>query len=386
MNEEILFQITRDVLDTGCRGVPVGYCSTSEVRPMEGLYYRGYPINDLAEKDPEAVIYLLYWGELPNASELDKFKRDLAAHVDLDPAVLDHFHSLSKKGTPLKWMISGLNAIGMIDGKKDYRRDFLKVIAQLPTMIAALLRIHAGWGPPIPPRPDLGYMENFVHMLNPPNPSKHLIRVMRIFNILHYDHGGGNLSTFIGKAIASGHADIYESLAGSMAALNGPLHGGANRECLLFLKEAISNIEDPSDEEEVQNYIASLFQAGKKIYGFGHAVLRTEDPRATIQYEMGKEIAMENKYFRLALTLRKVATAFLSRQKKMSNPYPNIDAVSGALLNATGLKDENHYTTLFGMSRCVGIGAQIVHERTKSREGKGTPIFRPKYIYNGPVR
>ncbi len=172
----------------------------------------------------------------------------------------------------------------------------------------------------------------------------------------------------------------------SMSALAGPLHGKANQECLVFLKNVLKEIGDPTNENAVTAYIGNLFNSGSKIFGFGHAVLRVEDPRATVQYELGKRIAPDSELFQLALTMRKAGSAFLKKQQKVPNPYPNIDAVSGSLLNACGLKDENYYTVLFGLSRNVGIAAQIVYERTQARGGKGLLIIRPKYIYNGPVR
>ena len=385
MSKKVLFEIEEDHLDTGLRGVPAGHCTTSKVDPQQGLFYRGYPISELAHKDPEEVIHLLYSGEFPSEAELVDFKNELKANSKLNPKVIDHLKSLPLEGHPMKWFLSGINLMGMVNQQGDYRENFLKLVSQLPEMVAAIFRIRNKWGDIIPSNPKLDYMENFAHMLSPPNGSEHLTKLMRIFNVLHYDHGGGNLSTFTGKAVASGHADMYESMVGAMAALAGPLHGKANQECLRFLKKTYDEISNPEDENEVLKFVEKLFNAGGKLYGFGHAVLRIEDPRATMQYELGKEIAGDDPYFKLALLLRKVGSEFLSKQEKISNPYPNVDAVSGSLLNACGLK-EDYYTVLFGLSRCVGIGAQIVYERTEARNGKGTPIVRPKYIYSGPVR
>ena len=109
-------------------------------------------------------------------------------------------------------------------------------------------------------------------------------------------------------------------------------------------------------------------------------------PRATIQYELGEIIAADDLYFQLSKTMRRVVVKFLSSIEKISNPYPNVDAVSGSLLNACGFVKSEYYTVLFGMSRSVGIAIQILLERTQSRNGKGTPIVRPRYIYNGPKK
>ncbi len=381
---EVLFKITREHLDTGLRGFPVGTCPNSHVDPMEGLFYGGYPIAELAGEEPEAVIHLLLKRTLPGTEKLAAFKQELAEHSKLHPGVLEHLKTLPRQGHPMKWLMSALNVMGMYSGG-DYRRDCLDVVAQLPEAVAALFRIHSGWGDPVPSRPELGYVKNFVHMLGAPNASPNLERLLRVFAILHFDHGGGNLSTFVGKAIASGHEDMYGSLVGAMAALAGPLHGMANQECLRFLKSMAKDIADPSDEAAVRRYVEDLLARGEMLYGFGHAVLRVEDPRAAVQYKLGESIASKDPLFRLAATLRKVGSEILKKNPKVQDPYANVDAVSGCLLNACGLTDESYYTVLFGLARCVGIAAQIVYERKEARGGKGTPIVRPAYLYSGPV-
>ena len=385
-DKKVLMELTKDYLDTGLRGVPVGTCPTSMVDPILGLHYRGYPIKDLAYRDPEAVIYLLLHGELPSSSELKYFKSKIISRSKLNPKVIEMLKNLPSQKNPMKSFMIGILSIGMLSGKNDFKEDYLNLVAQLPEMVAALIRIRCGWGEPIASQPELGYMENFAAMLNPPNSNEYLVDLMRIFNVLHFDHGGGNLSTFVGKAIASGHADMFESINGSMAGLAGPLHGKANQECLQFLQDMQKQIKNPQDEKEIHEFIKDFFESGGKIFGFGHAVLRVEDPRATVQYDLGKKIAKDNKLFQLALTLRKIGSEFLGQQKKISNPFPNVDAVSGVLLNSVGINKPDVYTVLFGLSRCVGIATQILWERTEARGGKGIPITRPKYIYVGPKR
>lgn len=384
--DKVIFELTEKHLDTGLRGVPVGTCPTSHVDPILGLFYRGYPIADLAYKEPEEVIYLLFFGDFPTDSELSAYKKQLVAASKMHPAVIQHLKTLPKEGHPMKWFLSGINLIGMVSKTGNYRTDALNLVAQLPEMVAAIFRIREGWGEPIASKPELGYMQNFTQMLGAPQGSANLEKLMKVFNILHYDHGGGNLSTFVGKAIASGLEDMFGSIMGAMSALAGPLHGMANQECLRFLKEVNTKIKNPSDEAEVGKYLEDLLASGGKVFGFGHAVLRVEDPRATVQYGLGDSIAAQDPLFKLAKTLRNVGTEILKKQPKISCPYPNVDAVSGSLLNANGLKNEDYYTVLFGLSRTVGIAAQIVWERMEFREGKGTPIVRPKYIYCGPKR
>ena len=385
-DSEVLFTITKEHLDTGLRGFPVGTCPNSHVDPMKGLFYGGYAIPQLADKQPEEVIYLLIKRDLPDAAQLAAFKKELAANSKLHPGVIEHLRSLPKQGHPMKWFLAAINVMGMYEGTGDYAKDAINVIAQLPEAVAAIFRIRSGWGDPVPSKPELGYMENFVHMLGAPGAKPDLVRLMRVFDILHFDHGGGNLSTFVGKAIASGHEDMYGSLVGAMAALAGPLHGMANQESLRFLKEISKDIKDPTDEKAVGDHLESLLNKGGVLFGFGHAVLRVEDPRATVQYTLGETIAPSDPLFRLAVTIRKVGSEILKKKGKAADPYPNVDAVSGCLLSACGLTDENYFTVLFGMARCAGIAAQIVWERKEARGGKGTPIVRPKYIYTGPVR
>jgi citrate synthase len=314
------------------------------------------------------------------------FKKELADNAGLKPEVLNGLKALPRVGHPMKWFMSAILQMGMVEGTGDYRKDCITVIAQLPEAVAAIYRIRSGWGDPIAPKPELGWVENFVHMLGAPGASDSLARLLRVFCILHFDHGGGNLSTFVGKAIASGHEDMYGSLCGAMAGLAGPLHGMANQECLRFLKHTLDAVKDPDDPAKLETYVEELLNNKGVLYGFGHAVLRVEDPRATVQYGLGKEIVPNDPLFRLALNLREVGSVALAKRGKVSDPHPNVDAVSGTLLNACGLTDEDYYTVLFGLSRCVGIASQIVYERTEARNGKGVPIVRPKYVYTGPVR
>jgi len=377
-------KITEQNLESGLRGIPVGYCPTSMVDPEKGLFYSGMPITELAHKDPEEVIYLLMNQKMPSDEELEEFKTLLRENAILHPGVIEGLKGLPHSGHPMKWMKVGLLLMSIYNGVTTYQQDAIRVIAQLPELVAAIFRIRNDWGDPIPPKPELGYMENFTHMLGCPTQCENMVELMRVFNILHYDHGGGNLSTFVGKAVASGLEDTYGSLVGAMSALAGPRHGLANQESLRFLKRTLQKVGDPANEEAVGNYVDHLLTSGDKLYGYGHAVLRVEDPRATVQFDLGEKICPKDPLFRLAQTMRKVAPPQLMKLGKVSDPYPNVDAVSGALLNSCGLKDESYYTVLFGLSRCVGISAQIVYEREKARDGKGTPIMRPKYIYSGP--
>ena len=383
---KVLKTITADDLETGLRGVPVGYCTTSSVDPQLGLHYVGHPIADIAFRDPEEVIFLLLEKRWPEGGELDAFKAELRKRQTIDERVITSLRSLPHRGHPMKWFLHAINAMGMFEATSDYREDCLTLIAQIPVVTAAIFRLREEWGEPIAPRNDLGYMQNFVHMLGVPGfdeaKTDNLFKLMRVFDVLHFDHGGGNLSTFTGKAVASGMADMFESITAAMCGLAGPRHGKANQECLKFVNECVDAVGGDITEESVESLIRARLANKQLIFGFGHAVLRVEDPRATVLIDLGEQLCPDDKLFRMVKLLRKVAPGILGENPKISNPFPNVDLGSGSLLHALGLSDPDYYTVLFGMSRVVGIAIQIVYERVEARGGKGTPIIRPKYLYS----
>ncbi|MGK5594017.1 MAG: citrate (Si)-synthase [Parachlamydiaceae bacterium] len=379
---EVIFEVTKDSLETGMRGYPVGYCTTSTVDPMKGLFYCGQAVKDLAYQEPENVIYLLYHGRTGSEEEIATFKKNLQTRAICPQAMIQHIRSLPKVGHPMKLFITALLIAGMYESKNDYREDCLNLIAKIPEIAATVINDHAGWGEGKPSNPGLGYMDNFTHMLNVPNVNKkELNEVFKLFNILHYDHGGGNLSTFVGKAIASGLEDMYGSIAGAMCALAGPRHGKANQECLEFNEKVLSKVGNNPTEADVERVLKEFLDSNQLIFGFGHAVLRVEDPRATVMMEMAEKKYPQNNLVKIAGLLRKAGPKVLKENPKIADPYPNVDSVSGTLLSAAGFHYPEYFTLLFGMSRVVGISIQIIYERLVAREGKGTPIIRPKYIY-----
>lgn len=380
---KVLFEITEDHLETGLRGFPIGYCPTSYVDPMKGLFYRGKALSELTNHSAEQVIYLLYHGKEGSAKEVEGFRKILQERGHCSQAVLRHVQTLPRQGHPMKLFCSALLILGMLESQNDYKEDCLNLIAKIPHLVATVINYHAGWGETPPPNPHLGYMENFTAMLQVPNKAKHhhLGEMLRLFNILLYDHGGGNLSTFVGKAVASGLEDMYGSIASAMCALAGPRHGKANQDALEYVEDVLAQLGDHATEMDVENFIRKRLENKELIYGFGHAVLRAEDPRAVVFYNYAHEHFASNPIVKMALMLRKCVPRILSENPKISNPYPNVDAMSGAALCAAGFPYPEYFTVLFGLSRVVGISIQIVYERCVAREGKGTPIVRPKYIY-----
>lgn len=382
MTQDVLFTITKDNLETGMRGYPVGYCPTSYVDSEKGLFYVNQPISQIVSWEPMQIIYLLYHGKQGTHDEVAAFDALLKKRAPVPKEVLRAIQTLPRKGHPMKLFCTAFLLLGMYETGNDYREDALNLIAKIPHLAAAVINHHAGWQPPADPQPDLSYMDNFTRMVNVPH-AKHdeLLRAFTLFNILHYDHGGGNLSAFVGKAVASGLEDMYGSLASAMCALAGPRHGRANQECLAFVQLTLKEVGEKATERDVERFIRHRLDNNQLVFGFGHAVLRVEDPRATVQYNFLLKHYANHPLVKIALLLRAAGSKILTENPKISDPHPNVDAVSGTLLTVSGFPYPEYYTILFGVSRCVGIAIQIVYERLEARGGKGTSIVRPKYLF-----
>lgn len=382
MREGVLFEITRDALETGLRGVPVGYCTTSDVDPIKGLTYIGHPIRDFATKDPLEVIYLLFYGQFPTKEQFTTFQSVIHQRSCCKKETIQAIEHLPHVGYPMDLFAAALLITGAFELTNDIKEDCLNVIAKLPQIAAAVINSHARWGKTPDPKPELGYIENFLSMLQMPGPkTTELHSVMRLFNILHYDHGGGNLSTFVGKAVASGLEHMYGSLAAAMTALAGPRHGRANQDCLEFVQSVLQIVGENATPEDVEKLLREKLAKNELVFGFGHAVLRVEDARATICYDFCHKHFPNDPLIKIALLLRTEGTKVLKENPKISDPYPNIDAITGSMLTAAGFPFAEYYTVLFGLARCVGIAIQIVYERLEARGGKGVPIMRPSYLY-----
>ncbi|MBT4924646.1 MAG: citrate synthase [Euryarchaeota archaeon] len=377
VDEDVLLEMTKEHLNIGLRGVPVGTCRTSFVTPTEGVHYCGYPIRELAGFEPEDIVYLLMNKELPNAAQSQEIRQDLASRAKIPGDLESVLRALPKFGHPMDWLSIGIHTLGMFETTEDWKEDALNLIARMPRLMGLIFRIREGRDSNIPEDDiSMSLVDRFIHTLELENVDKDIMRrVISTYLVLHMDHGGGNLSTFTGKAVASGKATVYSSIAGAMNALSGPLHGRANQSCLEFVLKIGTSVT-----EEVEAFVRAELEAGKPIFGFGHAVLRVEDPRATAQFELGEEICPDDENFKIIRTLREVAPRVLGENPKISNPNANVDIASGALLHHVGLIDPTYYTTFFGWARVAGIGAQIVDERSVFRGGKGVPIYRPKYF------
>nr|MBA3817162.1 citrate synthase [Parachlamydiaceae bacterium] len=161
----------------------------------------------------------------------------------------------------------------------------------------------------------------------------------------------------------------------------GPRHGKANQDCLEFVQGILDKVGENATAEQVEALIRKLLDDNELVFGFGHAVLRVEDPRATVFYQAADAQFPNHPLVKIARLLRQAGPKVLGENPKISNPYPNVDAISGTILTAAGFPYPEYYTVLFGLSRVVGIAMQIVYERCEARGGKGTPIVRPKYLF-----
>jgi citrate synthase len=382
MRDPVIYEVTKGDLETGMRGIPAGYCVTSSVDPIKGLAYVGRPISELGSSDPIEVIYLLYYGEAGSKEQVKIFEQNLQVRAKCKPETIQHIEALPHAGHPMDVLSAALLIAGMYEGTEDYREDCLNVIAKIPQIAAVVINRCAGWGPTPPSNPELGYMENFIHMLQFPGERKpELTQVMRLFDLTHFDHDGGNLSAFVGKAVASGLEHMWGSLAAAMTALAGPRHGRANQDCLEFVREVLDTVGSQAKASDIEQFVRAKLNNKEVIPGFGHAVLRVEDPRATIFYNLAQTYFANDPLIKIAMLLRTEGSKVLKENPKISNPYPNIDAITGSVFTAAGFPYPDYYTILFGLSRCVGIAIQIVYERMEARAGKGTPIVRPLYLY-----
>ncbi len=386
-----LFTITSEHLESGLRGYPVGYCTTSFVDPKLGLHYRGIPVEKVSAKSPEEVMYLLFNGALPSKDELAQFCHELEKRSFVDDDFFDRLKGFPTTSHPLKLLATAILLAGVLYGTGDWKEDFLQLAAKIPTISGGVIRylkskkpfqskdvVKAALSGTTWTEKLLNAIgEEIIH----PSKRESAYEALSLFMVLHMDHGGGNLSTFVGKAVASGLEDMYGSIAGAMLALAGPRHGRANQDSLDYLNKLLNKYGADISAEQLEKALRESLAQGDLIYGYGHAVLRVEDARATVLYDIAQKKYKEHPLVKMALLLRQVAPSILSENPKISDPYPNVDAISGPLLIASGFQEADCMPVLFGCSRVLGIARQIVYERVEARDGKGLPIVRPKYLY-----
>ncbi|MBI5836746.1 MAG: citrate synthase [Candidatus Eisenbacteria bacterium] len=347
------------------------------------LEYRGYPIDQLAEHSTFAeCAYLTVNGELPTSGEYEAWQREIASNYNLPAGLLPTIYAFDRHSHPCVMMISCLAALsGQYPDARHVldpaarRLQAMRLIGHVPTLAAMIYR-HTQGLPPVSPDASLSYTANFLRMMFSDKdgkfkPSKALERAMDVLLILHLDHEQ-NCSTSTLRAVASSQSDLFCSAAGAMAALYGPLHGGANEEVLHMLKQI-------GTKDKVGDFVKSVKEGHGKIMGFGHRVYKNYDPRARVIKQMADMVFAEvgkNPLIDLALELERIALSdeyFISRKL-----YPNVDFYSGLVYEAFKLP-EPMFTVMFATARASGWAAHYL-EIMQDAEQK---IARPRQLFLG---
>jgi citrate synthase len=386
---KVVSEVTLKQVYGGMRGVKGLVCDTSEVPPDKGLIIRGIELKDLWDKLPEEILWLLLVGELPSADELKDLQEELTTRAEVPQYVWDVINNMPLDAHPMTMFNT---AILILQGESVYAKkydegmakpeywsatleDFLNIVAKIPAIAAYVYRRRFNKGERIAPDYTKDWSGNYVHMLGLPDPNGDFSKLMRLYLTLHSDHEGGNASAYTSAVVNSTLADLYYSLSAGLNALAGPLHGLANQECLKWVLDTMEQFGGTPTNEELEKFAWETLNSGRVIPGYGHAVLRITDPRFDAFLSFGKQYMPEDPVFQTVSKVFDVVPNVLRQVHKISDPWPNVDAGSGALLYHYGLQEFSYYTVLFSVSRALGIGAQSVIARAY-----GLPITRPKSL------
>jgi citrate synthase len=372
----------KPLLNTGLRDVVIADTRICEVDGANGrLIYRGYLIQDLAENATfEEVSFLLLYEKLPDKDKLKEFKRQLAAQRALPPEVIAAMKTRPKDALPMDVLQAVVPMLANHDPDvKDQSQEAVlrmatRLIAKFGTVIAAWERIRNSQEP-VEPSPDLDHAANFLYMLSGEVPDDEVARYLDKALVLHAEHSF-NASTFAAREVASTRAHIYAAVAAAVGSLSGDLHGGANARVM----EKLFKIGSP---EAVKDYVDQEFDAGRVIFGLGHAVYDTDDPRAYIESAMSK--AMEEKlgktrWYEISALLEKTGKEEFKRRKG-KDIYVNVDFYSGSLYLALGIPVDL-FTPVFAISRISGWSAHVIEEQFAGAAPKPM-LYRPESDYVG---
>jgi citrate synthase len=363
---------TASAATAGLRGVVAASSSIGDVNGEKGeLIYQGINIHDLAHNSTfEEVVFLLWNGRLPKRAELDELKRNIAANQELQPEILAMMRQFPKDAEPMDTLRTTISALSFYDkNAKDTSREAsvrtaTRLTAQFPVIVAALNRVSKG-EEPIPAKPELNIATNFLYMLKGEMPSAEDAHVLDVALILQADHEL-NASTFTSRVVAGTLADMYGAVTAAIAALSGPLHGGANTNVMKMLLE-IGKVD------RVEQYIKDALAAKRKLMGFGHAVYKTEDPRATNFRRFSKELAERTGDMKWYEMSRKVEETIM-REKGL---FPNVDFFSASTFYMMGIPLDL-YTPIFAISRISGWTGHILEQYANNK------LIRPRAEYIGP--
>ena len=386
--EKVISEVTVGQAYGGMRGIIAMICDTSVVDSDTGLIIRGRPILDLTDKWPEEIFWLLLTGELPTAEEAHGLRQELMARSNVPDYVWSVLEAMPSDSHPMTLLNTAVLALSNDSlfahryatmAKTQYweaaYEDALSLLGMIPTIAAGVYRLRYSKGARIQANRELDWAANFVHMLGLFNQSEECRAMMRLYLTLHCDHEGGNVSALTCHTVGSALSDPYLSVSAGLNGLAGPLHGLANQECLAFVLQLHERFKGVPTHEQVREVCWELLNSGQVIPGYGHAVLRAEDPRFTAFYQFGQQHCGDGEVFQTMQVLYETAPEVLKEQGKAKNPWPNVDAGSGALLYHYGLTETSYYTVLFSVSRAMGLLAQLIVNRAL-----GTPITRPKSV------
>jgi len=386
---QVVSEVTLNQLLGGMRGVKCLLTDTSEVPPEFGLIIRGRKISELIDQKPEEIFYLLLTGDLPQTKELEELSDELKRRKQLPDYVIETLKAMPEDSHPMTMFSVGILSMQResifyqkySEGikKTDYwlymLEDALNIVAKAPSLAAAAYRIRYKNAEIIPSRFEDDFTEDFVDAVDLTNPNNEFYELMKLYFVLHCDHEGGNVSAMTTATVNSALSDLYYSLSAGLNGLSGPLHGLANQEVIKWIIETNEKFGGAPTKEQIEQYAWETLNAGKVIPGYGHAVLRVIDPRFTALIEFGKKYVKDDPVFNTVLNIFEVVPSILTSLKKIKDPWPNVDAASGALLYHYGLKEINFYTVPFGVSRILGLSAQSILSRALE-----LPIIRPKSL------
>jgi len=358
----------------GLEGIPVTKSSICDIDGQQGkLLYRGYDIEELAQKSSFLeTAFLLIWGELPTENELRNFEDEVQMHRRLSFRVRDMMKCFPSSGHPMDALQSSAASLGLfysrraIDDPKYVYNAVIRLIAKIPTMVAAFQLIRKGQDP-IQPRDDLSYSSNFLYMLTEKEQDPLAAKVFDKCLILHAEHSL-NASTFSARVTSSTLTDPYAVVASAVGTLAGPLHGGAN-------EDVIAMLEKINIPENAASFIKEALLTKRKIMGFGHREYKVKDPRATILQTLAEELFErfgKDEMYEVAKKLEEEALPIFGKK----GIYPNVDYYSGLVYRKLGIP-KDLFTPIFAISRVAGW---LAHWREQLGANR---IFRPSQIYTG---
>jgi 2-methylcitrate synthase/citrate synthase II len=355
----------------GLVGVTVDETAVSKVNAQtNSLLYRGYPVQDLAKnKRFEEVAYLLWYGELPTAEQLKTFETSERSQRGLSDSEIALIRSFPKGSHPMDWLRTAISFMGMNDDAAwtqddDQTLDIsIRLWAKIPTILAAAARLQKG-EEPIAPDSNLGFSENFFHMMYGSVPDQKIVKAFDISMTLYAEHSF-NASTFTGRVIASSLPDIYGCVTGAIASLKGPLHGGAN-------EAVMHNLVDIGEPDRAESWLRGKMANKELVMGFGHRVYKRGDsrvPTMTEAYHNVAEITGGQKWVAISDILSNIMVS-------EKNIHPNLDFPAGPTYYLMGF-DIPLFTPLFVMSRTTGWTAHIREQWANNK------LIRPLSAYIG---